>query len=304
MLDNVTLDQLRVLVAVAETGSFSGAGRRLGRVQSAISQAVQALEASLGVALFDRSRKTPQMTDAGRALLAQARQVLVEAAALRARAAALGAGMEPELTLAVDNLFPTRPLLASLKALAERFPDLSVTLHTAPIFAAERKLREGGANLALCGLRPGTGNDLVARPVTAIEMIPVAAPSHPLGQDQGPLSRDTLSRHVQLILTDPFAPPDAPSFGVVSPRVWRFVDLGPRLEFLLAGFGWCNMPRHIAAPLIAGKSLVQLDLSEPHPLPIRLPMYAVHTRDRPPGPAGRWFLDQLQAACQAETAQG
>ena len=54
MLDPLTLDQLRVLVAVAEEGSFSAAARKLGRVQSAISQSVQGLETALGVTIFDR----------------------------------------------------------------------------------------------------------------------------------------------------------------------------------------------------------------------------------------------------------
>jgi hypothetical protein len=50
--------------AVAETGSFSAAGRKLRRVQSAVSQTVQALEDTLGVVLFDRTAKTPRLTDA------------------------------------------------------------------------------------------------------------------------------------------------------------------------------------------------------------------------------------------------
>ena len=66
MLDALTLDQLRILIAVAETGSFSAAARRLGRVQSAISQSVQSLEATLGVQLFDRETKTPRLSEAGR----------------------------------------------------------------------------------------------------------------------------------------------------------------------------------------------------------------------------------------------
>jgi DNA-binding transcriptional LysR family regulator len=57
MLDRLTLDQLRIVIAVAETGSFSGAARRLGRVQSAVSQSVQSLEATLGIPLFDRAAK-------------------------------------------------------------------------------------------------------------------------------------------------------------------------------------------------------------------------------------------------------
>ncbi len=76
MIDSLTLDQMRVLVAVAETGSFSAAARKLGRVQSAISQAVQTMEQALQLTLFDRSRKTPALTDVGAAMLEDARAVL------------------------------------------------------------------------------------------------------------------------------------------------------------------------------------------------------------------------------------
>ena len=55
MLDPLTLDQLRVFVAVVEEGSFRAAAKRLGRVQSAVSHAVAGLETELEVALFDRS---------------------------------------------------------------------------------------------------------------------------------------------------------------------------------------------------------------------------------------------------------
>ena len=66
MLDTLTLDQLRILIAVAEEGSFSAAARRLGRVQSGVSQAVQGLEEALDLALFDRSGRRPVLTEADR----------------------------------------------------------------------------------------------------------------------------------------------------------------------------------------------------------------------------------------------
>ena len=107
MLDPLTLDQLRVLVAVAEEGSFSAAARRLGRVQSAISQAVQSLETALGVTVFDRDGKVPQLNDAGRVLLADARRLIGGVEAIKAKAESIGEGVEPELTLAVDAMFPS-----------------------------------------------------------------------------------------------------------------------------------------------------------------------------------------------------
>jgi len=86
MIDSLTLDQMRILVAVADAGSFSAAARKLGRVQSAISQSIQTLETTLGLVLFDRSGKTPQLTDAGKALVGDARALIAGARAIRARA--------------------------------------------------------------------------------------------------------------------------------------------------------------------------------------------------------------------------
>jgi DNA-binding transcriptional LysR family regulator len=106
VLDRLTLDQLRTLIAVAEGGSFSAAARRLGRVQSAVSQSVQSLETALGITLFDRAGKTPVLSDAGRVVLNDARHLVRGAETLRARAESIAVEVEPELTLAVDGTFP------------------------------------------------------------------------------------------------------------------------------------------------------------------------------------------------------
>ena len=124
MIDGMTLDQLRAFSAVAETGSFSAAARRLGRVHSAISQSVATLEDQLGVLLFERGGRTPVLSEAGRVLLADARRVLGEARALKARAAAMGPDIENELTLAVDGYFPAAVLMEGITALREAFPKL------------------------------------------------------------------------------------------------------------------------------------------------------------------------------------
>src|ERR1700728_1559707 len=102
-----TLDQLHVLAAVAEAGSFSAAARQLNRAQSVISYTIANLEAQLGVALFARDGRRSVLTEAGRTLVADARRVGRLVDELRARAAALRRGLEAELGLAVDVLFPT-----------------------------------------------------------------------------------------------------------------------------------------------------------------------------------------------------
>src|ERR1700691_2072610 len=115
MIDPLTLDQMRILIAVAETGSFSAAARRLGRVQSAVSQAMNTLEQVLEVPLFDRSGKTPTLTDAGAVILKDARRLIDGARTMKSRAASIVSEVEPELTMAIDASFPNGLLMESLK---------------------------------------------------------------------------------------------------------------------------------------------------------------------------------------------
>ncbi len=102
-----------------------------------------------------------------------------------------------------------------------------------------------------------------------------------------------LAEHVQLVLTDP-ANQGGPSYSVVSPRVWRFVYLGRRLDFLLAGFGWATMPLHLVKPHLQNGTLKQLPLEDSTILPGSIPIYAVHQRSRPLGTGARSLLQDLQ----------
>ena len=83
------VDQLRTFLAVAETGTFSGAAERLGRAVSAVSYAVGNLEEAYGVKLFDRSGYKPQLTAEGEALLSDAEIVFRRLDRLNARVAAM-----------------------------------------------------------------------------------------------------------------------------------------------------------------------------------------------------------------------
>lgn len=291
---NLTIDQLRVLVTIRDAGSFSAAGRSLGRVQSAISQTVKALEDAHGVALFDRSKHKPTLTAVGEVLVEQARTVLASADRFAAIAAGTQKGLEPSLSLAIDPLVPTAPLIDSLRALQETFPDLPVSFSTEGVNGAERRLRDGSASLAFCPLLPSVPADLTVYPIMELRLTPVVAPEHPLARLRRKLGRADLEAHVQLVLSSgPGA--EGPSYGVISPRVWRFVDLGRRLDFLLAGFGWCKMPPYLVAPYLASRRLVKLEIADEYAAPTRpLPVYAAHVRDRHLGLGGRWLLDDLR----------
>ena len=295
MIGSLTLDQLRVLVAIAETGSFSAAGRELRRAQSAISQAVATIEGAHGVTLFARSGHRPRLTDVGRVLVGQARLVLAGANRFEAMAAATREGIEPELAIAIDPLVPTTAFIDSLHALRAAFPHLPVSFSTEGLGGAERRLRRREAALAFCILLPTVPEDIAALPLLGVDLVPVVASIHPLARLGRPATRADLDDHVQLVLSDPSAP-DGPSYGVISTRTWRFVDLGRRLDFLLAGLGWCRMPEHLVAPLLAEGHLIPLTIEDDPTRTVEpLTIYASHMRERSLGRAGTWLLDYLRA---------
>jgi DNA-binding transcriptional LysR family regulator len=293
MIGNLSLDQLRVLVTIVDAGSFSAAGRKLGRAQSAISQAIGTLETLQGVTLFDRSGYKPRLTEVGRVLVDHARLMLASAARFEAVAAGTRQGLEAELALAIDPLVPTAPLIESLRAVGVAFPNLPVSFSTEGLGGSLRRLRDGSAALAFCLLLPDPPDDIVAYPLLRIRMQPVVAPCHPLAALGRPARREDLEPHVQLVLSDPVDPCGA-NYGLASARLWRFVDLGRRFDFLIAGFGWCRMPEHLVAAPVADGRLMPIQIQD-DPTPAEgLVIYAAHRRDQVLGPAGRWLLDTLR----------
>lgn len=294
MIGSLTLDQLRVLVAIADAGSFSAAARRLGRVQSAISQMIKTLEEAQGVILFDRSEHKPKLTATGKALLHEARLVLHSAERFEALARGVRAGEESELPLVIDPLIPTPPLIASLHALRRTYPSIPLTFRTEGLGGSKRRLRDGSAALGICLLLPSVPEDLMAYPLMDMHLLPVAAPDHPLITAGRVLDAEDLASHVQLVLWDPISLSE-PDYGVVGARLWRFVDNGRRMDFLLAGFGWCKMPQHIVEPMLKDGRLKVLNTDDQRVVHgTRLLIYAAHVRNKPLGTVGTWLLNDLR----------
>ena len=90
------------------------------------------------------------------------------------------------------------------------------------------------------------------------------------------------------------------TYGLASARRWRFVDLGRRLDFLLAGFGWCRMPEHLIAQSKAAGALTAIDVVDDPTPRDGLTIYAAHKRHRALGRAGRWLLDELRRHLPAQ----
>jgi DNA-binding transcriptional LysR family regulator len=103
---------------------------------------------------------------------------------------------------------------------------------------------------------------------------------------------------VQLILTDRSTLSKGQSFGVFSANAWRLADMGARHAFLRAGFGFGNMPDFMVEEDIARGRLRVIRVQMPSNLKPIMPMRAVYRNEAPPGPAGRWLMEQLKKRSQ------
>jgi DNA-binding transcriptional LysR family regulator len=286
-----TLDQLAVFLAIVEAGSFNAAAQQLGRAVSAVSYAISTLEAQLGVTLFDRQgSRRPVLTDAGKAILSHARGVSDEVDALIGGVRALNQGLEHELTLAVDVMVSQAKLAELLRDFQAVFPTIDLRLHVESLGAVAELVVSGRAQIGVAGPVIADHPDLHMRTLGELELVPVAAPGHPLVQ-HGSIAPGMARRYRQLVLTDRSRLTQGEDFAVFGTRSWRLGDLGAKHALLREGIGWGSMPRHMVAADLATGRLIALALPEwQHTI---YALRAIWRRDSAPGPAGCWLIDML-----------
>lgn len=300
MQPNPTLDQLQIFLAVANTGSFSGAARRMNRAQSVVSYAIANLEAQLEVALFDRTRtREPQLTEAGKAMLADARRIVSGLQALRARAKGMKAGLEGEVRAAIDVTISSHALVAVLKAFEADFPTVSLRLLMGALGVVADLVETGEADVGIGGTPVREADVLVLKPIGGTTMFPVASPDHPLAQVEGPVPLSVLREHTQLVVTDLSERTKGKDFNVYAYNTWRMTDLGMKHTLLRAGLGWGGLPELLAREDLASGRLVRLNL-EPYQ-ETNYPIFAITAPSRPPGPATAWLIDAFRDALAACT---
>lgn len=294
-MDSLTLDQIQIFLTIVDEGSFSKAAKKLNRAQSAVTYGIQKLEAQFGLPLFDRSAYRPELSEAGRTLLARARRVAEEANAFRDTAKSLASGLEAELTIVLDSMFPIPAIADTLRAFTARFPTVPPRVYVQPLGAAVELVLDGTAMIGLVPLFFSDVPQLKRFSLMTIELVPVAAPDHPLAEIEGPIGTHDLNRYIQLVLTDRSAVTAGRDYGVMSGQTWRLADLGAKHSMLLAGLGWGNMPLHLVEEDLARGRLKLIQPAEFDPSTAKLVMCSAYLAGGSLGPAGQWMVEHLSA---------
>ena len=294
------LRQFTVFIAVADEGSFTAATRRVGIVQSAVSAAVRTLEEDLGQELFERTARGVVLTDAGRALLPEARRALAAFGAARDAVDAVRGGLRGTVRLGSMHSLVLRPvrvpqLLAQFRA---EHPDVEIRLLHGPTSAEKaRQVRDGLLDLALVGLVPPPPPGVTLMELKHEEMQLVCHPGHALDGVDGV--------DLEAVAHEAFVdgPPGSASrtttdaaFAAAGLRravAYEINDTMGMVDLVAAGLALAILPPSVATDRDDVR-FVPLGPSPPV-LHISLAMPA----NRPIGAAARELADRIRAAARA-----
>jgi LysR family hydrogen peroxide-inducible transcriptional activator len=171
------LRQLAALVAVSETGSFSGAARQLHTVQSNVSTHVARLERELGVTLVDRT--TGSLTEAGAAVVTRARQIQAELDALAGDMASLHDEVSGHVRLGVIGTTARWVVPPLLRATTEQLPRVQLVVVDATTSSLLPQLAGGRLDLAIVNL-PVDDPDILSEQLFEEATTLVTPLQHPL----------------------------------------------------------------------------------------------------------------------------
>lgn len=244
----MTLREIQYVVALADAGHFGRAAAHCHVAQPTLSGQIKKLEDYLGVALFERHRRGVRVTDAGAAIVAQARVVVEEAARLRALAQAQGNPMAGKLRLGVIPTLGPYYLPYLLPRQRAQYPQLHVLWNEDLTERLLDKLVSGRLDAALLAL-PVHGDGLVHRELFFEPFVAALPVGHPLAQDR-PLHERELRGQPLLLLEDGHCLRDQALAVCGWPRgaaeEMRATSLETLRQMVAAGLG-CTLLPYLAA---------------------------------------------------------
>lgn len=285
------IEQIHAFIAAAEQGSFSAAARRLGKAQSAISTAIINLEIDTGVELFDRSSRSPVLTEAGQALLKSAQSIMRSQAEFNAHAAALSKSVETKLGVAIEQGLFVHSLLPLFDELEKRFPFLEIEWFEPGENDVADLLKAGRVDIGIMTEQEFYPQGFFFRGIGHSLLVPVCGKQHPLAALEQ-VSYADLRQYRQLITHGRSLQKGKQLREQRSSKVWYSESPYLVTELLEAGLGWAELPWAVAAKQVRNGNLIRLNY-EFQKADILQGVDVVWTEKHAIGEGGSWLLEQL-----------
>lgn len=287
----MTLDQMRMLVQIVESGSVLAAAGALHRTQPTVSVAMRKLEDEFDLQIFDRSSYRASLTPAGQALYRQAQRVLRQAETFADTARQLAIGNEPELKVAIEASCPMPLALGLLRVCEQQYPKTEFTLRGETLWGALERLQDGEVDIAIT---PWLAEDYSFESYRLAEsqLIGVAAPGFAERYSRDGLRLEQLQNAVQVVVRDSSRRPSEASFGKFEQgRHWYVNDHQTKKEILMAGMGWGRLHRHMIEPELHAGRLVQLEIDD-YPTTLAVEIRMARRKGEVIGPVAASFWEE------------
>ena len=284
------LEQLRMFVETADSGSFSACAKRLGKVQSAVSQGIANLEVDLNCQLFDRSTRKPSLTQEGTRLLEYAKAVIVQNQEMQLAAQAINHQTETHLTLAVDSGVVLPKLMDCIAHFSQLFPSTQVNILTGASSEVLNWVKQGEADMGLMFANATLHRGVNLSYIGSLAFYGMCHKDHVLA-NQGPVTETQLINHRQIIAKD-WANTGSDQFIALGPNNWYANNFQEVKTLITNGLGWGYLPEHLAKAALESGDIIKLTLSFDHK-PWNTPIERITPKNKPTGPALSWLSDAV-----------
>ncbi|MCW8108245.1 LysR family transcriptional regulator [Alteromonas ponticola] len=288
-MPKATLEQWRMFKAVVDAGGFNQASNVVHKSQSSVHHAVNKLEETLGVALFDNDGRKIKLTEEGKLLLSRATWLLEEAKKLESVAHGLQHGVESQLRIAVDLIFPADILHAVLNTVSAQYPYLRIELIESVLSGANALLTSGQVDLAIC---PFPYPDGFTEELCNINFIAVASPDHPLSQQNKTLTTKDLKTYRQIVIRDSSNERKTDAGWLGAEQRWTVSHISTSIEMIKKGFGFAWLPEKLIEKYLSDSTLRKLPLKQGSSRQATL--YLCFEDGELLGPAAREFIGRLR----------
>lgn len=189
-------------MAVARTLSFSQAAQQMHLSQSALSTLVARLEEDIGARLFERTTRAVALTAAGSVLVVHAEQLLADWSRTVAAVHDVSALRRGSVAVAALPSLAASIVPQLFRAFGQQHPDIRLKLIDTLSESAFDLVRQGQVDIALTAANPAHA-DLIYTPLTTDSFVLLAARTHPLGQDPGPVRFADTLRYAHISMSRP-----------------------------------------------------------------------------------------------------
>lgn len=233
----VKLDLLKCFIAAADTGSFSAAGRLLGKHLATVSGNIARLEDELGLLLFDREGKYPQLTEAGINLYDSAKVIVDSVERFTLSANQLSAGVPAKLTVAIDEDLGIAAFASVFQACQQQWPHLRMTLLLQSSQHIFEQVKAQQVDLAITPSLEGNSQFYDFKAVGHCDVNIVCSQRHPLARKRQ-VSNDDLMAYTQVVSQSIRQNESLYQAVKMSPAMWFCNGFQAMVQLLQADVGW------------------------------------------------------------------